>query len=75
MIRGGGAVMVQAGSTAVLLGTVEPNAPDLAGPRTANALAAHLELLQASGMTKIEADRTAGVCEHRTGSRPHPNEH
>lgn len=36
--RGSGAVMVQAGSTAVLLGTVEPNAPDLAVPRTANAL-------------------------------------
>ncbi|MFD4208865.1 aromatic acid exporter family protein [Micromonospora tulbaghiae] len=38
VIRGSGAVMVQAGSTAVLLGTVEPNAPDLAVPRTANAL-------------------------------------
>ncbi|MFF4888492.1 FUSC family protein [Micromonospora chersina] len=38
VFRGGGAVMVQAGSTAVLLGTVEPNAPDLAVPRTANAL-------------------------------------
>ncbi|WFF05199.1 FUSC family protein [Micromonospora sp. WMMD1076] len=38
VIRGNGAVMVQAGSTAVLLGTVEPNAPDLAVPRTANAL-------------------------------------
>ncbi|MEE3921995.1 FUSC family protein [Micromonospora sp. BRA006-A] len=39
VIRGSGAVMVQAGM-AVLLGTVEPNAPDLAVPRTANALAA-----------------------------------
>ncbi|MGW5082587.1 FUSC family protein [Micromonospora echinospora] len=38
VIRGSGAVMVQAGSTAVLLGTVEPSAPDLAVPRTANAL-------------------------------------
>ena len=157
VIRGSGAVMVQAGSTAVLLGTVEPSAPDLAVPRTANALvgggvavvvallllpvnpvrvvhraagptldlfakeltatanalaagdartagaalerlsdiarsrarAAGLgfsgtivasqlfivvgELLQASGMTKIEADRMAGVCEHRAESRPDPN--
>ncbi|WP_327651747.1 hypothetical protein [Micromonospora aurantiaca] len=32
------------------------------------------ELLQASGMTKIEADRTAGVCEHRPDSRPDPND-
>ncbi|WP_433309465.1 FUSC family protein [Micromonospora chersina] len=38
VFRGSGAVMVQAGSTAVLLGTVEPSAPDLAVPRTANAL-------------------------------------
>ncbi|WP_253866455.1 FUSC family protein [Micromonospora sp. WMMD754] len=38
IFRGSGAVMVQAGSTAVLLGSVEPTAPDLAVPRTANAL-------------------------------------
>ncbi|MFG2164823.1 FUSC family protein [Micromonospora chersina] len=38
VFRGSGAVMVQAGSTAVLLGTVEPSGPDLAVPRTANAL-------------------------------------
>lgn len=38
IFRGNGAVMVQAGSTAVLLGSVEPTAPDLAVPRTANAL-------------------------------------
>ncbi|WBB66107.1 FUSC family protein [Micromonospora sp. WMMD812] len=38
LVRGSGAVMTQAGSTAVLLGTVSANAPDLAVPRTANAL-------------------------------------
>ncbi|MCG5454448.1 FUSC family protein [Micromonospora sp. PSH03] len=38
VFRGTGAVMVQAGSTAVLLGTVSPDRPDLAVPRTANAL-------------------------------------
>ncbi|MCO1599452.1 FUSC family protein [Micromonospora sp. RHAY321] len=38
LFRGTGAVMVQAGSTAVLLGTVSPERPDLAVPRTANAL-------------------------------------
>lgn len=38
VFRGTGAVMVQAGSTAVLLGTVSPERPDLAVPRTANAL-------------------------------------
>ncbi|MBM0255953.1 aromatic acid exporter family protein [Micromonospora sp. 4G55] len=38
LFRGSGAVMVQAGSTAVLLGTVSPEGPDLAVPRTANAL-------------------------------------
>ncbi|MFI7305823.1 hypothetical protein ACIBM8_21630 [Micromonospora aurantiaca] len=32
------------------------------------------ELLQASGMTKIEADRLAGVCGHRPDSRPYPND-
>ncbi|MEV4490266.1 FUSC family protein [Micromonospora coxensis] len=38
VFRGSGAVMVQAGSTAVLLGTVSPTGPDLAIPRTANAV-------------------------------------
>ncbi|GAA4568901.1 hypothetical protein GCM10023176_24290 [Micromonospora coerulea] len=38
IFRGGGAVMVQAGSTAVLLGTVSPAGPDIAVPRTVNAL-------------------------------------
>ncbi|MDG9676242.1 FUSC family protein [Micromonospora sp. DH14] len=38
VFRGTGAVMVQAGSTAVLLGTVSPDRPDLGVPRTANAL-------------------------------------
>ncbi|MFC3503124.1 aromatic acid exporter family protein [Micromonospora krabiensis] len=38
LVRGSGAVMTQAGSTAVLLGTVSAKAPDLAVPRTANAL-------------------------------------
>ncbi|MFR9775893.1 FUSC family protein [Micromonospora sp. MS34] len=38
LFRGSGAVMVQAGSTAVLLSTVSPTGPDLAVPRTANAL-------------------------------------
>ncbi|MGW3783783.1 FUSC family protein [Micromonospora chokoriensis] len=38
VFRGTGAVMVQAGSTAVLLGTVSSDRPDLAVPRTSNAL-------------------------------------
>ncbi|MFD6265005.1 hypothetical protein ACFWFK_28145 [Micromonospora chalcea] len=32
------------------------------------------ELLQASGMTKVEADRMSGVCEHQADSHPGPND-
>ncbi|SCG40874.1 FUSC family protein [Micromonospora coxensis] len=38
LVRGGGALMTQAGGTAVLIATLTPTAPDLELPRTVNAL-------------------------------------